>query len=117
MLKIFIFLWLFSFPCLAADELPPEADASQKLVEQYAAQGVLAAQRLKNQFEQMDKPAFQKAYDEYLQDLKIIAETGRAADNENLYQDLLRMNSDEEMVYDILKGHIRVGFGHILHSR
>lgn len=55
----------------------------------------------------MEKPKFQRAYDDYLNDLKIIAETGRAQDNRELFNDLLEMNSEEEFVYSQTKGHIR----------
>lgn len=120
MLKFFAILFLAvtaASPLLATEELPPAPDAEQKIAEKYAAQGVTAAERLKEQFDQMEKPAFQKAYDDYQEDLKTIAQTGRAPDNEALYDDLRQMNSDEEFVYDTLKGQIRVGFGHIMRSR
>lgn len=58
-------------------------------------------------FDSMEKPKFQRAYDDYLNDLKIIAETGRAQDNRELFNDLLEMNSEEEFVYSQTKGHIR----------
>lgn len=120
-MRKFVILTLFFslMPCLAyaLEQTAPEADAEARLVEQYAAQGVVSAQKLKQQFEQMDKPAFQKAYDEYLEDLKIISETGKAPDNEALYNDLRQMNSDNELTYNVRKGHVRTGFGHVMRSR
>lgn len=120
MRRFFIFTLIFSIlPRLACalEKNAPEADAETRLVEQYAAQGVVSAQKLKQQFEQMDKPAFQKAYDEYLEDLKVISETGKAPDNQALYNDLRRMNSDNELTYNVRKGHVRTGFGHVMRSR
>ena len=98
----------------AAPNLTPAESREQRLVEQYAAQGSLAAQRLKEQFEQKDKPAFAAAYDDYLRDLEVIAKTGRAPDNEALYDDLRQMNSNEFVIYEQQRGEIRAGFGNIM---
>lgn len=104
----FLFLtaafFLAVFPCRANEGLEGE----------YGRLGDAAAAVLLTRFDSMEKPKFQKAYDDYLNDLKIIAETGRAADNEELYKDLLEMNSEEEFLYFYSKGHIRTGFGHLM---
>ena len=62
----------FTFTCRA------EQTTSE---EEYARQGTDAAAALLVKFDAMEKPKFQQAYDDYLKDLEIIAETGRAADN------------------------------------
>lgn len=86
----------------------------RNLIEKYSAQGVYAAQKLKKRFELMEKPEFQKAYDNYLKDLKIISRTGKAPDNQPLYNDLLEMDSEKTFVYKQRKGSIRTGFGHVM---
>ena len=98
----------FSFSCRA------EQTTSE---EEYARQGTDAAAALLAKFDAMEKPKFQQAYDDYLKDLEIIAETGRAADNPELYKDLLEMNSEEEVVYSRTKGSIRTGFGKLMRKR
>ena len=43
-------------------------------------------------------PNYKKKYDAYVNDLKIIAETGKAPENKQLQQDLAKMNSNERFV-------------------
>ncbi len=99
---------VFSFACRAEQTISEE---------EYARQGTDAAAALLAKFDAMEKPKFQQAYDDYLKDLEIIAETGRAADNQELYKDLLEMNSEEEVVYSHTKGSIRTGFGKLMRKR
>ena len=49
--------------------------------------------------EETVQPRYQRAYDNYLADLEIIKVTSRANDDENLYDDLRKMNSNEFFVY------------------
>ena len=58
-----------------------------------------AAEAMARKFEEAVKPRYQRAYDNYLADLEIIKVTGRANDDENLYDDLRKMNSNEFFVY------------------
>lgn len=67
--------------------------------QEYLQAGKKDAEKLRGQFEEMDKPAYQKAYADYQQDLEWIAAYGVAPDNEALYDDLRAMNSDEEFIY------------------
>ena len=97
-----------ALPCRAGEN-PPEAE--------YARLGNAAAAEMLTRFDSMEKPKFQRAYDDYLNDLKIIAETGRAQDNRELFNDLLEMNSEEEFVYSQTEGHIRTGFGQLMRPR
>ena len=43
-------------------------------------------------------PDYKQKYDAYVNDLKIIAETGKAPENKQLQQDLAKMNSNERFV-------------------
>ena len=45
-----------------------------------------------------NRPAYQKEYDAYLQDLEIIAETGKAPENPILEADLAKMNSNQKIL-------------------
>lgn len=112
-IKVLFFLsCLLPLPVWAEDTSVDD----QNLIEKYSSQGVYAAQKLKKRFELMEKPKFQKAYNNYLKDLKIISHTGKAPDNQGLYKDLLEMNSNETFVYKTRKGSIRTGFGHVLEA-
>ena len=81
-----------ALPCRAGEN-PPEAE--------YARLGKAAAAEMLTRFDSME----------------IIAETGRAQDNRELFNDLLEMNSEEEFVYSQTKGHIRAGFGQLMRPR
>ncbi len=109
MLTAAFFLLCTAVPCQAEDSSATEAE--------YARLGSEAAAAMLTRFDSMEKPKFQRAYDDYLNDLKIIAETGRAQDNQELFQDLLEMNSEEEFTYSHVKGQIRTGFGQLMRSR
>ena len=50
-------------------------------------------------FQSSVKPRYQTAYEDYLYDLQVIAQTGRAPDNEALYDDLRVMNNNETFIY------------------
>lgn len=122
MVKFKIILSLCFFLACSAqaqNNIPLRAseETFESLVGKYANQGVVAAQKLKAEFALLDKPKFQKAYSEYLKDLQIISETGNVPDNQELYNDLLEMNSNDYFVYKTQKGSIRAGFGHILGTR
>lgn len=71
----------------------------QEVAERYRVAGQADAVALNQKFQNVDKPKYQQAYDDYLNDLKIIRETGTAADNEGLYSDLRAMNSDDGFVF------------------
>lgn len=57
------------------------------------------AKNMITEFERLDKPKYKKAFDEYQEDLKTIAITGRAPDNYELYKDLESMNSNELKIF------------------
>lgn len=71
----------------------------QEAAERYKAAGQADALTLNQKFQEVEKPKYQQAYDDYLNDLKIIRETGTAADNEALYSDLRAMKSDDEFIF------------------
>ncbi len=88
---IFVFLLLLiSQPCKAENEA---------LREEYQRAGVEDAELMRKYFEDMDKPEYQKAYNDYQMDLEYIASYGVAPDNEALYDDLREMNSEEPFIY------------------
>lgn len=45
-----------------------------------------------------NRPAYQQEYDAYLQDLEVIAETGKAPENHILKADLAKMNSNQKIL-------------------
>ena len=80
--------------------LPAAAEESEEDVSRrYHEAGVADAKEMSRKFEESVKPRYQRAYDNYLADLEIIRVTGRANDDENLYDDLRKMNSNEFFVY------------------
>ena len=75
------------------------ADETAQQTEEYLQAGREDAELMRKYFENMDKPAYQKAFDDYQMDLEYIASYGVAPDNEALYDDLREMNSEEPFVY------------------
>ena len=70
-----------------------------ELLSRYQAEAEEEAEDILQQFEGAVKPRYQTAYEDYLYDLQMIYQTGRAPDNEALYNDLRMMNSNELFVY------------------
>lgn len=85
-------LFLFSAEVKAAEETVLQT-------EEYLRAGREDAEQMRKYFEDMDKPEYQKAYDDYQMDLEYIASYGVAPDNEALYDDLREMNSEEPFIY------------------
>lgn len=80
------------FPCLVeAEEINVE--------EKYKQDALDDAANMQQKFDNMEKPKFQKAYDDYLNDLKLLEQHGIIQDNQELYDDLRAMNSDEAFIY------------------
>ena len=80
--------------------MPAAAEESEEDVSRrYHEAGVADAKEMSRKFEESVKPRYQRAYDNYLADLEIIRVTGRANDDENLYDDLRKMNSNDFFVY------------------
>lgn len=74
-------------------------DSLDEMEAYYLAEAKKDAEKMVQDFQTLDKPKYQKAYDEYLKDLKIIARTGVAPDNQELYKDLEAMDSNDPVVY------------------
>lgn len=74
-------------------------ESAEDVSRRYHEAGVADAEAMARKFEETVKPRYQRAYDNYLADLEIIKVTGRANDDENLYDDLRKMNSNEFFVY------------------
>lgn len=87
----------FFSPVSVVNAAEPQFDA--ELFQQYAEEGREEAKRMVEQFQQKEKPLYRQAYDDYLNDLRVISETGKAPDNEGLYHDLRAMDSDEPFIY------------------
>lgn len=73
--------------------------AEDDLEKQYYEAGVKDAEALKIAYDRLHKPLYQQAYDDYLNDLELIAQTGEAQDNEALFRDIMMMNSNEPFIY------------------
>lgn len=97
MLKMFFAVgWcLAAFPAVAGKSF----DNMDEMEAYYLAEAKKDAEKMIQDFQGLDKPKYQKAYDDYLKDLKIIARTGTAPDNLELYKDLEAMNSNDPFVY------------------
>lgn len=97
----FSILFLLSF-CISnmTGALAQEAEEStEQTSKRYREAGTADADKLAQKFEETAKPRYQKAYDDYLADLEIIRATGVAADDQNLYNDLLKMSGEGTFVY------------------
>ena len=77
----------------AEDKAPKEPQASQEL-------SPLKANKARNSYAALDKlenlPEYKHKYDDYISDLKYIAQTGKYPQNAALQNDLNKMNSDEK---------------------
>ena len=89
------FYLFFCGSVLAAESF----DSLDEMEAYYLTEAKKDAEKMVQDFQMLDKPKYQKAYDEYLEDLKIIARTGVAPDNQELYKDLEAMSSNDPVVY------------------
>lgn len=96
-MHIFVFLSLvfLSFGTLAA-EIQEDAVYNQKKYEEESKED---AKFFMSEFLQLEKPKYQRAYDAYKRDLEKISLNGQPPDNQELYKDLMQMNSDEPFIY------------------
>ena len=76
-----------------------EVQFDAELAARYQAEAEAEAEDLLQRFQSSVKPRYQTAYEDYLYDLQVIAQTGRAPDNEALYDDLRVMNNNEIFIY------------------
>lgn len=74
----------------SAPNSPQQTDASVNAPQSNASQAL----------EAHEKPDYKEKYDDYLDDLKVIAKTGKAPKNAQLEKDLSQMNSDETFVVE-----------------
>ncbi len=65
----------------------------------YEQDGEKAAKSFMAEYLQLDKPKYQRAYTAYKRDLEKISLNGKLPHNEELYKDLLQMNSEEPFIY------------------
>jgi hypothetical protein len=94
------FLMLLTVFCLIGWGSSAAAEESEEdIILKYRMAGIKDAKTVEEAFVFLEKPKFQTAYDDYVRDLDVIRKTGRAPDNEGLFQDLRKMNSNEFFVY------------------
>lgn len=94
------FLMLLTVFCLMGWGSSAAAEESEEdIILKYRMAGIKDAKTVEEAFVFLEKPKFQTAYDDYVRDLDVIRKTGRALDNEGLFQDLRKMNSNEFFVY------------------
>lgn len=96
LLSFSIFLGCIAGTMLAEAQ---EAQFDAELAARYKAEAETEAEDLLLRFQSSVKPRYQTAYEDYLYDLQIIAQTGRAPDNEALYDDLRVMSNNETFIY------------------
>ncbi len=75
-------------------------ESEDNWLEKYRPEAEATADEVLQKFQGAIKPRYQMAYDDYLYDVQIIAETGRAPDNEALYDDLRVMNNNQIFTYE-----------------
>ena len=97
MFRFMIIIFVVFFALI--NEAQAQVAVDDELMKQYVEEARADAREMVKSYQSLDKPAYQKAYDNYLKDLEVIAETGKAPDNEALYDDLRQMDSDEPYVY------------------
>ena len=94
------FLMLLTVFCLMGWGSSAAAEESEEdIILKYRMAGIKDAKTVEEAFVFLEKPKFQTAYDDYVRDLDVIRKTGRAHDNEGLFQDVRKMNSNEFFVY------------------
>lgn len=81
------------------DAAAQEANMESELMMRYEAEAQAEADEVLRKFESAVKPRYQSAYEDYLYDLQIIAKTGKAPDNEALYDDLRLMKDNQIFIY------------------
>lgn len=98
-MKKYALYFICSFIGLMKFAIAQNIEVDQELLNYYKEEGQKEAAEMVREYYSMNKPRFQEAYNDYLNDLIEIAKTGRAPDNELLYNDLRLMKSEEEFVY------------------
>lgn len=96
---LFFSYWILSLVFFSASSLAQSAEDSKSIAQRYHNAALNDAEELNKKFQDADKPKYQKAYDEYWEDLEVIRKTGVAPDNEELYSDLREMNNEDGFVY------------------
>lgn len=78
---------------IAESSLPPSTDNRKplKIESEYINY---------NKEELAAMPEYKQKYDDYINDLKIIAETGKSPENKRLAEDLAKMNSNDRIIVD-----------------
>lgn len=96
-LKILLLLGLMILPISAnAAAITEDSVYNQQ---KYSEDGKNDAQAFFLEYQDLNKPAFKNTYISYMKDLEKIALNGQPPYNEELYKDLLQMNSNEPFVY------------------
>lgn len=96
-MKKLLILGLLLLPLTThAAEIQEDSVYNQK---KYEEDGKKDAKLFMQEYLQLDKPKYQRAYDAYKRDLEKISLNGRVPENEDLYQDLRQMNSNTPFIY------------------
>lgn len=67
--------------------------------EKYAKDGKAAAKLFMAEYLQLDKPKYQRVYNNYKRELEILPFSGKLSSNPELEADLNQMNSDDQYIY------------------
>ena len=82
------------------------AESPEKMAEQLPPPSLPAENTTESAFNNYDKqelaslPEYKQKYTDYVHDLKIIAQTGKAPDNPRVLKDLAKMNSNDRITVD-----------------
>lgn len=96
-MKILLLLGLILLPVAAnAAAITEDSVYNQQ---KYKEDGKNDAQVFFLEYQGLKKPAFKETYISYMKDLEKIALNGQPPHNEELYKDLLQMNSNEPFIY------------------
>ena len=67
--------------------------------EKYTKDGQAAAKLFMAEYLQLDKPKYQRVYNNYKRELEILPLSGKLSNNPELEQDLNAMRSDQKFIY------------------
>lgn len=97
-MKLFYITFLLLFSVASNSQAQVE-NAEGALKQQHESAGKIDAQNFMIEYLQLDKSKYQRAYKVYKRDLEEIFITAEPPDNQELYQDLIQMESNEPIIY------------------
>ena len=94
-----ILVWLIVSASAVRGEDDFDLLTEDEMIAFYREEAQKDAHEMVEKYKKLDKPLYENAFVDYQRDLRIIAVTGTAPDNEELYDDLEKMNSEDVFEY------------------